>query len=330
MYYPVDTGGRARWQEARQRIAKLVRGQSFEPLLELDEVQGRLGLFQQSYAGVRPVEVAKIIGSVDKSQDFDKNFRPRTDRTRQRWEQLERTFPAGNFPPIQVYQIDNTYYVIDGHHRVGLARKLGIEFIDAEITELHSPFELEPDVDIAAIIHLQQKQLFLQQSGLVHVRPGARIECSRPVGYVELLENVQVYGFVLLQARGEVLSREAVGADWYDNVYLKHIEDIEAVGLDTLMPNTPISDLYMWVHRRRQSLFPEYGSMDFRTAAEDLAAEQSQKLTKRAKATADKIEDSVTEVVDKVKQITTKPNGDNGKNDAEQNDEVDDSGDGED
>ena len=310
MYYPVDTGGRARWQEARQRIAKMVGRRAIEPLLELDEVQGRLGLFQQSYVGVRPIDVAKIIGSVDKSRDFDKNFRPRTDRTRQRWDQLKRTFPSGDFPPIQVYQVDNTYYVIDGHHRVGLARTLGIEFIDAEITELHSPFELEPDVDIAAIIHLQQKQLFLQQSGLLHVRPGARIECCRPVGYVQLLENVQVYGYALHQARGEVLSREAVAADWYDNIYLKHIEDIESVGLDKLMPNSPISDLYLWVHQRRQSLFPDHGAMDFRAAAEDLATKESQKLKKRAKARAGRIEGSVTEVVDKVKQIATTANGD--------------------
>ena len=39
--------------------------------------------------------------------------------------------------------------------------------------------------------------------------------------------------------------------------------------------------------------------MDFRAAAEDLAAAESQKLKKRAKATADK-----------VKQIATKSNGD--------------------
>ena len=303
MWYPVDTGGRARWQAARQRIAKMVRGQSSDSLLELDEVQGRLGLLQQSYVGVRPIEVAKIIGSVDKSQDFDKNFRPRTDRTRHRWAQLERTFPSGNFPPIQAYKIDETYYVIDGHHRVGIARMRGMEFIDAEITELHSPFELEPDVDIADIIHLQQKRLFLEQSGLQLVRPEARIECSRPVGYVHLLENVQVYGYTLHVSRGELLSREAVAVDWYDNVYLKHIEDIEEVGLPQLMSHIPISDLYLWVHRRRQDLFPDHGSIAFRAAAEDLAAEESQKLTSRARAT-----------VGKVKQITTKPNGDNGDN----------------
>jgi hypothetical protein len=288
-WYPEDSYGRARWQEVWKRMGKMVRGQYSASLLPLDEVQGRLGLFQQSYVGVRPIKVDSIIGSVDKSQEFDKSFRPRSDRTRQRWEQLERTFPDGNFPPIEVYKVDNTYYVIDGHHRVGLSRALGIEYIDAEITELHSPFELEPDVDIADIIHLQQKQLFLRQSGLLDVRPHARIECSRPVGYVQLLENVKVYGFDLHTGRGELLSREAVAADWYDNIYLTSIGDIEAVGLDKLMPNSAISDLYLWVHQRRQDLFPDRGSVSFRTAAEDIAATESKRLGIRARTTADRV-----------------------------------------
>lgn len=301
-WYPQDTYSRARWQEARQRIAKMVRGQDPQTLLGLDEVQGRLGLFQQSYVGVRPIRVDHIIGSVDKSEEFDKNFRPRTDRMRSRWEQLERTFPDGNFPPIQVYQVDKTYYVIDGHHRVGISKATGIEFIDAEITELHSPFELEPDVDIADIIHLQQKQLFLQRSGLGLVRPNARIEFSRPVGYVQLLENLQNYGYELQRGRGELLSSEAVAADWYDNIYLKSVHDIEAAGLRTLMPHSPISDLYLWVHQRRQSLFPDLGEMSFRSAAEELAESESRRLTTRAKKTVERVEGSVGGAVERLKR----------------------------
>jgi hypothetical protein len=280
----------------------MVRGQQPQTLLGLDEVQGRLGLFQQSYVGVRPIRVDRIIGSVDKSQEFDEDFRPRTDRTRHRWEQLERTFPDGDFPPIEVYKVDKTYYVIDGHHRVGLSKARKVDYIDAEITELHSPYELEPGIDIADIIHLQQKQLFLQQSGLGLVRPQARIAVSRPVGYVQLLENVQVYGYQLQDGRGELLSREAVAADWYDNIYLKSVEDIEAAGLDKLLPQSPISDLYLWVHQRRQSLYPDRGSITFRTAAEDLVEEESRRLTTRAKKKVERVEDSVGGVVDRLKR----------------------------
>lgn len=300
-WYPQDTYGRARWQESKRRIAKVVQGQQPQTLLGLDDVQGRLGLLQQSYVGVEAIRVDHIVGSVDKSEDFDERFLPRNDRTKRRWAQVERAFPRGDFPPIEVYKVDKTYYVIDGHHRVGVAKARGIEFIDADITELHSPYELEPDVDMADIIHLQQKRMFLQQSGLGLVRPDARIEVSRPIGYVQLFENLEVHGYHLLQERGEVLSKEAVAADWYDNVYLKNIAELEEVGLDRLMPEKPISDLYLWVHQRRQGMFPERGTVSFRSAAEDLADEESKKLTTRAKATADRLEDAVSGVVGKLR-----------------------------
>jgi hypothetical protein len=38
-------------------------------------------------------------------------------------------------PPITVYQLGNRYFVIDGHTRVAAAKALGIEFIDADVTE---------------------------------------------------------------------------------------------------------------------------------------------------------------------------------------------------
>lgn len=53
-------------------------------------------------------------------------------------------------PPIIVYKVGNEYYVLDGNHRVAIAKELGIEFIDAEVIEFFpakekkvGPFEKE-------------------------------------------------------------------------------------------------------------------------------------------------------------------------------------------
>ncbi|MBT8216977.1 MAG: hypothetical protein KJO17_09020 [Acidimicrobiia bacterium] len=297
-WYPQDTYARSRWHESMSRLVKTVRGQQPRTLLPLDDVQGRLQLFQQSYVGVRPIRVDQIIGSVDKSQDFDDKFRPRTDRVKRRWEQVERAFPRGDFPPIEAYQIDKTFYVIDGHHRVGIAKARGIEFIDADITELHSPYELEPGVDLADIIHLQQRRLFMRQSGLQLVRPDARIEFSRPVGYVQLLEHVYTYGYHLLRKRDKILSEAAVAADWYDNVYLPNVAELEDAGLTALVPGRPIGDLYLWVHQRRQDLFPERGDITFGDAAAELAQAE---VKRTRKSPAARVGESVSEVVDRIK-----------------------------
>ena len=47
---------------------------------------------------------------------------------------VERAFADGAFPPIVAVKLGGTYFVIDGHHRVVLARRGGAEMIDADVT----------------------------------------------------------------------------------------------------------------------------------------------------------------------------------------------------
>ena len=70
-WYPMDTYDRAKWQESMSRLSDTLQGRESETLLELDDVQGRLALFQQSYVGVKAIRVDEVVGSVDKSEDFD-------------------------------------------------------------------------------------------------------------------------------------------------------------------------------------------------------------------------------------------------------------------
>ena len=132
---------RAHRKEIFRRLARIVRGAAPAPLPSFNDLRARLHLFQQSYAGLQTIEVEKIVGTVDRSNDFDRDFLPRSPQTRERWERLERAFPSLGFPPISVYQINDVYFVIDGNHRVALAKQKGAEFIDAEVTEI--------DTDIA-------------------------------------------------------------------------------------------------------------------------------------------------------------------------------------
>ena len=104
---------------------------------------------------------------------------------------MEQAFPDSGFPPIVVYQLGDAYFVIDGHHRVAVARRQGVETIDAEVTELEARWHLPADADIVELIHAEQERTFMEESGLAEARPEARMRFSRPVGYVELLETVQ-------------------------------------------------------------------------------------------------------------------------------------------
>src|SRR3954465_472666 len=142
-------------------------------LLPLDEAQRRLRVVGQSYVGIRPIEVNRIIGSVDRSLDFDRCFTPRLHGSGQRMASLRAGFPDGDLPPIEAYEVGGAYFVADGHHRVALARERGADYIDAELIRLETNFEIGPDTDVCRLIHTEQQLTLLGESGLSEARPDA-------------------------------------------------------------------------------------------------------------------------------------------------------------
>ena len=274
--YVRSTWRKARRREAYRRLSQIAgRGRS-RPLLSLDEVSRRLRAFEQSYVGVRPIPVANIVGTLSRVDDFDRDFLPKRSKIQERWRHVEETFPEGDFPPITVYELDGRYFVVDGHHRVAIARQRGIEYLDAEITRLRSRWELPPDADIGAIIMAEQCRRFLEESGLERARPEARIEFSRPQGYIELLEHLKIHGFHLMMERGERRTMAEIAGDWYDRVYLPTVEAIHREGLDKLWPRATDADLFLWVGQRRRELFPERDALGIeegvRAAREEISA----------------------------------------------------------
>lgn len=242
----------ARRREAYRRLARAARGEEPDRLLELDDVRGRLALFEQRYVGIEPIPVARVVGTASRSRDFDRQFRPTDGAVRERWRRIEQAFPRGDFPPILVYRVGEAYFVVDGHHRVAVARHRGVEFIDAEVTELRSRVPLPADADLGRLIVLEHERAFMHDSGLERARPEARIECSRPQGYLQLLEQMRAHGFeVSVQRQAYVPPEEAAG-HWYDHVFLPTVEVIEREGLRETFPDAPDGDLFLWVNERRR------------------------------------------------------------------------------
>lgn len=80
-----------------------------------------------------------IVGSVGRCSEFDATFLPVSRRVRERWERIDRGFRRGDeLPPVSLYRIDGSYFVLDGNHRVSVTRYHGVEWLDAEVTEFRS------------------------------------------------------------------------------------------------------------------------------------------------------------------------------------------------
>lgn len=268
------TFDRARRREAYRRFSRAVRKEDRQGLLPLDQVTARLGIFEQTYVGIQPIPVASIVGSADQNRDFDRDWLPTREDVKERWEQLERAFPAGDFPPIVVYDVDASYFVVDGHHRVAIARHKKVEMIDAEITRLHSRVELPAGADIATLILAEQERLFLERSGLNEAAPDLRIKVSRAQGYLELLELVEVHGYHLSVERDELVRPVETARDWYASVYRPTVNVIREEGLGELFGGAPEGDLFLSVYERRMTLFPERKEVTLEDAARVVGEEE--------------------------------------------------------
>ena len=273
---------KAHRKDLYRRLARVVSGSAPAPLPSFNDLRSRLHLFQQAYAGLQTIEVDKIVGTVDRSEDFDRDFLPRSPQTRERWERLERAFPSLGFPPISVYQVNDIYFVIDGNHRVALAKQRGAEFIDAEVTEIHTDIEIDENIDFERIIYLEQARRFMQQSGLERSRPMAQIDFSRPQGFIELLDVVKAHGYDLMLEQDRVLQPHEIAADWYDRVYLPAIESIRWENLRELEPGSTEGDLFLWVLQRRRKHDPQQGEQSLEEAAKQAAQDQERRIKVRA------------------------------------------------
>jgi hypothetical protein len=106
-------------------------------LLNLDNASKRAPIKSSHYAGVKNVDIRRIRGTQGKANEFDAEFNPTQERSRDRWINIAVEKMGGReLPPVELIQIGDIYYVRDGHHRISVSRSMGQSFIDAEITEM--------------------------------------------------------------------------------------------------------------------------------------------------------------------------------------------------
>jgi hypothetical protein len=83
---------------------------------------------------LRVIPLHAIVGTADATNDFDAEFRPGTNRVADRWQRVALAHRRGHaLPPITVVERPAGYYVIDGRHRVSVARALGQTDIEARV-----------------------------------------------------------------------------------------------------------------------------------------------------------------------------------------------------
>jgi hypothetical protein len=245
---------RARFKAFINRIRTLLTGQP-STLLSYDEVKEKLRIGGPIYRGVQTVPISQIVGSLNRYHQFDRAFLPTEDRIADRWQNVDRAFYQDiSLPPVVLYKVGDVYFVVDGHHRVSVAREQGQEFIEAEVRECHTKVNITPDLQPEDLEILGQKARFLEATNLDQIRPKANIDLTIPDGFDRMLEHIAVHRYFMgLDEKREISEAEAV-AHWYDKVYLPIVRIIRRSGILKEFPGKTEGDLYLWVLDRQRYL----------------------------------------------------------------------------
>jgi len=239
--------GRARFKAFLNDAWAALAGRT-NRLLSYDEVREQLHVGGPIYRGVQTVRIDRILGSLNRYQQFDRAFLPTQDQTSARWQKVDRAFYQEiSLPPVVLYQVGEVYFVVDGHHRVSVAREQGQEFIEAEVRECATRVALTADIRPEDLKMLGAKVDFLDLTGIDRLRPDADIQLTIPDGYYRMLEHIAVHRYFMgLDLQRDIPEEEAI-AHWYDTVYLPIIAVVRESGVLAEFPEKTEADLYLWV-----------------------------------------------------------------------------------
>jgi len=251
---------KARRKAFLKQILSILSGQHATTLLSYDEIKEKLHIGGPIYRGIKTIRVDQIAGSLNRYQEFDRAFLPKEDQLAHRWQSVDQAFYKDiNLPPVVLYKVGQVYFVVDGHHRVSVAREQGQEFIEAEIRECSTRVNITPDLRPEDLEILGDKVNFLERTRLDELIPKANIKLTIPDGFERMLEHIAVHRYFMgLDLKRDITEEEAV-KHWYETVYLPIVEVIRQSGILKDFPGKTEGDLYLWTLDHQRYLSSEEG-----------------------------------------------------------------------
>ncbi|RME06616.1 MAG: universal stress protein, partial [Anaerolineae bacterium] len=220
----------------------------------------------------------------------------RRDSDQQRWvDVMQKATGMTGLPPIEVYQIGEAYFVLDGNHRVSVARQLGAKTIQAYVTPVRSKVPLTPDVSPDDLIIKSEQAEFLEKTRLDELRPQTDFTVTAPGRYPQLLEHIAVHRYFMGIDEGRPVSWDEAVVHWHDEVYQPVVQVIREQGVLRHFPGRTETDLYLWLSRHRAELEEALGwHVPLDAAALDLRTRYSAELATTLRQLARRVLDMIT------------------------------------
>ena len=201
------------------------------------DVQQAEQAFDYRNRGLRNVPLEQIVGSVNRYLDFDRHFRLKSDRPRDRLNAVRRAMEQGKpLRPVDLYQIKDQYFVVDGNHRIAVAKERGFKEINARVVEFL------PSAGTPANTLYRERAEFVDATGLE-----TPIQLTEIGQYRALLAQIEHHRSFLEGERDGAVSVAQAAADWYQTIYRPLTAIIEQANLTAAFPNRTVADLYAYI-----------------------------------------------------------------------------------
>jgi hypothetical protein len=224
---------RARRRLATARLRRWLRREpgEIDHILPFDDVVAALGRIQERDGGLQVVALDDIVGTVDRTKGFDRNFRPTSPQVRRRWERIAQAVRRGEpLPPVDLFKVGDVYFVRDGHHRVSVGKTLGHDTIDARVKEVETRVGAGRDLRIPDLPLKSHERVFLERVPLPPEARG-RVRPTDPWDFARLAEGVEAWAFRWEQDRGRPLDRVEAARRWYEEEYVPVVALLRDAGM---------------------------------------------------------------------------------------------------
>ncbi len=252
----------ARKLALRDRLSHWFSGRDGQNLLPFEVIHAALREKEPRSQGLQQVPIDKIAGSVSRYDDFTRQFLPLKEHLRERWVKVESYAMRHGWPPVELYQVGDVYFVSDGNHRVAVARQMDYDTIEAYVWCFPEAVEIDPAESLEEVLLRLEERRFMEKTGLQERHPDHEIHFTTPGRYRELLAQIErMQRALTIIDEMEIPYEEAVDA-WYELLYLPSIDIICDSQLLVAFPGRTESDLFVWLHMNTDALRAQYGDYD--------------------------------------------------------------------
>ncbi len=257
-----DDFNKARTREILSSIlSKLVNRKT--ELLSLQDAREILKPKSENYRGMQTVPISLIVGSEGRYKDFNREFLPKHQHLRSRWERVDVAYyKQVNLPPIKLYKLGGVYFVRDGNHRVSVAKMQGVEFVDAEVIELTSEITIKPGMtkdELKREVIKFEREKFYRVTNLDKLRGDCILNFTAPGRYDDVVEHINEHRAFLKEKEGRDISFEEAMLSWCDNIYKPIVKLIRDEKLLNRFYGRTEADLYVWIVRHWDELKRKWG-----------------------------------------------------------------------